>query len=129
MIRTLRKIDIDLQKEVHEDMLANFSKYPKNWGAKRTDRSIDHRRVPNLQTYFKRHGASLPITSKAADYQVGDLVAWDLTGKGLWHIGVVVENPATPGSPWIVHNIGAGPVLQDCLFDWKIIGHYRVKAQ
>jgi uncharacterized protein YijF (DUF1287 family) len=129
VIRTLRKIDIDLQKEVHEDMRANFSNYPKNWAAKRPDRSIDHRRVPNLQTYFKRHGASLPISSKPADYHVGDLVAWDLTGRSLWHIGVVVESPEAPGSPWIVHNIGAGPVLQDCLFDWKIVGHYRLKVK
>ncbi len=129
VIRTLREVGIDLQKEVHEDMRANFSKYPKNWGAKRPDRNIDHRRVPNLQRYLERRGARLPVTGKASDYRVGDLVAWDLTGRGLWHIGVVVENPDAPGRPWIVHNIGAGPVLQDCLFDWKVIGHYRLEAK
>jgi len=81
-----------------------------------------------LQTYFKRHGVSLPVSRVAIDYRAGDLVAWDLTGKGLWHIGVVVSAPAGGDKPWIVHNIGAGPVLQDCLFDWKIIGHYRLDS-
>jgi len=125
VIRAYRKLGLDLQKLVHEDMRAHFSKYPTHWGMKRTDRNIDHRRVPNLQRFFARHGAELEITSDRADYLPGDLVAWDLTGKSLWHIGVVVENPEQPGRPWIVHNIGAGPVLQDCLFDWKVIGHYR----
>jgi len=127
VIRTLRTaVGIDLQKEVHEDMRANFSKYPKNWGAKRADKHIDHRRVPNLQRYFERHGARLEITKNAADYKPGDLVAWDLTGRGLWHIGVVVSHPEKK-TPWIVHNIGAGPELEDCLFNWKVIGHYRLK--
>ncbi len=127
VIRTLRAVGIDLQKEVHEDMRANFSKYPKNWGARRPDRNIDHRRVPNLQRYFERKGASLPVTDDGRAYLPGDLVAWDLTGRGLWHIGVVVAAPeGRGGRPWIVHNIGAGPVLQDGLFDWKVIGHYRL---
>lgn len=126
VVRTLRAVGIDLQKEVHEDMRANFSAYPNHWGARRPDRNIDHRRVPNLQRYFERQGASLPVGEDAGDYQPGDLVAWDLTGKGLWHIGVVVAHPQR-GGRWIVHNIGAGPVLQDCLFDWKVIGHYRLK--
>ena len=128
VIRTLRKVGIDLQKEVHLDMRANFSAYPKKWGAKRPDRNIDHRRVPNLQRYFERHGAARGVTGDAKNYLPGDLVAWDLTGRGLWHIGIVVDNPTAPGQPAIVHNIGSGPVLQDCLFDWKIIGHYRLKT-
>jgi uncharacterized protein YijF (DUF1287 family) len=126
VIRTLRAaVGIDLQKEVHEDMKANFAKYPKNWSAKCPDKHIDHRRVPNLQRYFERQGAKLEITEKMEDYKPGDLVAWDLTGKGLWHIGVVVAHPDTK-KPWIVHNIGAGPELENCLFSWKIIGHYRL---
>ena len=113
VIRTLRAaLGFDLQKEVHEDMRTNFSKYPKNWGAARPDKHIDHRRVPNLQRYFERHGMALPVSDKASDYLPGDLVAWNLNGKALWHIGVVVEHPTKRG-PWIVHNIGAGPVLQD----------------
>ena len=128
VIRSLRKVGIDLQKEVHQDMRAHFSAYPKNWGAKRPDRNIDHRRVPNLQRYLERHGAALGVTDDAKNYLPGDLVAWDLTGRGLWHIGIVVDNPMAPGKTAIVHNIGSGPVLQDCLFDWKIIGHYRLKT-
>jgi uncharacterized protein YijF (DUF1287 family) len=128
VVRTLRKVGVDLQKAVHEDMRAHFSEYPKNWGAKRPDKNIDHRRVPNLQRYFERRGASLPVTDKAGDYLPGDLVAWDLTGRGLWHIGVVVEDPAATGRPWIVHNIGAGPQLEDRLFEWKVVGHYRLRG-
>ena len=91
VIRAYRKLGIDLQVLVHEDMRKNFSKYPKNWGLKRTDRNIDHRRVPNLQRYFKRMGASLPISDDVEDYRVGDVVAWDLNGRGLTHIGIVVR--------------------------------------
>jgi uncharacterized protein YijF (DUF1287 family) len=125
VIRSYRKLGLDLQKLVHEDMVAHFSQYPKIWGMKRTDRNIDHRRVPNLQKFFARHDAELKVTKDRADYLPGDLVAWDLNGKSLWHIGIVVEKPGVAGSRWIVHNIGNGPQVQDCLFDWTIIGHYR----
>jgi len=129
VIRAYRAVGLDLQRLVHEDMKAHFSAYPKLWGLSRTDRSIDHRRVPNLQTLFRRRGAALPVTDTAKDYLPGDLVAWDLTGNGLWHIGLVVPPPGSDdmktGSTWIVHNIGAGPQREDRLFEWKIIGHYR----
>ena len=125
IIRAYRKLDVDLQKEVHEDMKANFSKYPKIWGLKSTDKNIDHRRVPNLMTYFKRKGATKPITKNADDYLQGDVVAWNL-GGAITHIGIVVNKKSTNGKRnLIVHNIGAGQVLEDCLFKFKIIGHYR----
>jgi len=127
VIRAYRKTGIDLQKEVHVDMKANFSKYPKIWGLKSTDRNIDHRRVPNLMMYFKRKGASQPITKNASDYKPGDVVAWNL-GGAITHIGVVVNKKTSDGKRYkIVHNIGAGQVLEDCLFKFKIIGHYRFK--
>ncbi|MGI9543234.1 MAG: DUF1287 domain-containing protein, partial [Cyclobacteriaceae bacterium] len=107
VIRSYRQLDIDLQAEVHEDMKANFSKYPKNWGLSSTDRNIDHRRVPNLMTYFKRQGASKPVTDQARDYNPGDLVTWDL-GGGITHIGIVVDQKSVNGHPLIVHNIGRG---------------------
>ncbi len=119
VIRAYRKAGIDLQKEVHEDMKANFGLYPKKWGRRTPDTNIDHRRVPNLMTFFSRKGKSLPVTRGKADYEAGDLVTWDLNGRGLTHIGVVV-----PGG-LIVHNIGAGPQKEDVLFSWKITGHYR----
>ncbi len=125
IIRAYRKIGIDLQKKVHEDMKANFSAYPKIWGLKTTDKNIDHRRVPNLMTYFKRKGAQKPITKNAVDYLPGDVVCWRLSG-GATHIGIVVNRKSANGKQnMIVHNIGAGQVLEDCLFDFKIIGHYR----
>lgn len=127
IIRAYRKLGIDLQKEVHEDMAANFSKYPKTWGLSKTDKNIDHRRVPNLMVFFKRHGEVLAITNKAEDYLPGDIVCWNLGGN-ITHIGIVVNKKSTDGKRnMIVHNIGAGQVMEDCLFEFKIIGHYRYK--
>ncbi|UKM64635.1 DUF1287 domain-containing protein [Flavobacteriaceae bacterium GSB9] len=125
IIRAYRKLGIDLQQEVHEDMKSNFKVYPKIWGLKKTDKNIDHRRVPNLMTYFKRQQAELQITNKAKDYKPGDVVAWNL-GGAITHIGIVVNKKSSDGKRYlIVHNIGNGQVLEDCLFDFKIIGHYR----
>lgn len=125
IIRAYRKLGIDLQKEVHEDMKANFSKYPDNWGLTRTDTNIDHRRVPNLMVFFARHGETLPITNDPEDYAPGDIVCWNLRG-GVTHIGIVsAKQPLLGKRHMIIHNIGLGQVLEDCLFDWKIIGHYR----
>lgn len=125
IIRAYRKLGIDLQKEVHEDMKANFGLYPKMWGLSRPDRNIDHRRVPNLMTFFSRHGVVKPITTRAKDYEPGDIVCWNL-GGGLTHIGIVSNKKSADGQRYlIVHNIGAGQVLEDCLFSYTIIGHYQ----
>ena len=131
IIRTLRVIDIDLQKLVHEDMRANFSAYPKLWGLSRPDRNIDHRRVPNLEAFLKRRGAELPPSLKPADYQPGDIVAWNLRGDAgfLPHIGIVTDKIGDSGWPLIVHNIGAGPELEDVLFSWPMTGRYRVTSE
>lgn len=131
VIRSLRNAyDVDLQKRVHEDMKANFDAYPKNWGLMRTDWNIDHRRVPNLETYFKREGYALPITKQAADYQPGDIVSWRLDGNtgrgGLPHIGIVSDRLGVTGHPLIIHNIGGGVEESDMLFDHRITGHFRV---
>lgn len=125
VIRAYRKIGIDLQKKVHDDMSSNFSVYPKLWGLKGTDKNIDHRRVPNLMTFFKRQGAEKSITTTAKDYQPGDIVCWNLGGS-VTHIGIVSTKKSVDGNRYlIIHNIGAGQVLEDCLFDFKIIGHFR----
>jgi uncharacterized protein len=125
VIRAYRAIGIDLQKEVHEDMAANFSAYPRKWGRLGPDPNIDHRRVPNLMVFFSRKGENPPITNRAEDYAPGDLVTWDL-GGGLTHIGMVVDRKTLLSRRYmIVHNIGAGPKMEDVLFNWKITGHYR----
>lgn len=125
VIRAYRKLGVDLQQRVHEDMKAHFNQYPKNWGLTTTDKNIDHRRVPNLMVFFKRQGAELEITHHAKDYLPGDVVAWSL-GGGLTHIGIVVDKKSNDGNRHlIVHNIGSGQVLEDCLFNYKVIGHYR----
>jgi len=126
VIRSFRAAGVDLQKEVHEDMGANFSAYPQKWGLVKTDSNIDHRRVPNLQKYFDRRGKSVPITSNGGDYRPGDVVSWDLDGKGMTHIGVVSNLWNDRQKRYlIIHNIGAGVHAEDRLFDWKITGHYR----
>jgi uncharacterized protein YijF (DUF1287 family) len=125
VIRAYRKLGIDLQKEVHEDMKGNFKQYPKNWGMSAPDKNIDHRRVPNLMVFFTRNGTVKKISQDPRDYTAGDIVCWNLEG-GLTHIGLVVKNKSANGKRnLIVHNIGAGQVLEDCLFSYKIIGHYR----
>jgi hypothetical protein len=117
--------NLDLQKEVHEDMKSNFKVYPKKWGLKKTDPNIDHRRVPNLMTFFTRKGKALPVTTNSADYKPGDIVAWDM-GGGITHIGLVSsEWDETVGRYKITHNVGWGVAIEDRLHDWKIIGHYR----
>jgi uncharacterized protein YijF (DUF1287 family) len=126
VIRAFRRAGVDLQKEVHEDMAKNFSLYPNKWGLKSSDSNIDHRRVPNLQTFFTRRGKSLAITGRGEDYKPGDVVAWDLDRKGMTHIGLVsnVYNETTERY-LIIHNIGGGTQMEDKVFDWKIIGLYR----
>jgi uncharacterized protein len=125
IVRAYRSLGIDLQQRVHEDMKANFHLYPNHWGLSRPDPNIDHRRVPNLQTYFSRHGTSLPVSLEADRFRTGDIVTWDL-GRGIGHIGIVVHQLSRDGKrPMLVHNIGAGQVMEDCLFSWRMTGHYR----
>lgn len=125
IIRSYRRLGVDLQLLVHEDMAAHFDDYPKMWGLRRPDTNIDHRRVYNLMAFFRRSGASLPLTDGDHSFTRGDLVAWDL-GGGIGHIGIVSRNRTVDRSrPLIIHNIGSGPVEEDCLERWTIIGHFR----
>lgn len=130
VIRTYRSLGVDLQSLVHDDISANFSAYPSSriWGLTRPDANIDHRRVPNLQAFFSRHGEKVAISNDAEDYLPGDLVTWMLPGN-LPHIGIVTDqiSPETK-RPMVVHNIGSGPKLQDMLFDFTISGHYRFET-
>jgi uncharacterized protein YijF (DUF1287 family) len=125
IVRAFRQGGIDLQKEVHDDMKDNFSAYPSKWGLNKPDANIDHRRVPNLMTYFTRRGKSLPTGGRSETFLPGDIVTWDL-GLGTDHIGMVVNVWYKPSQRYlIVHNIGAGTRMEDALFAWKITGHYR----
>ena len=122
IIRALRLQGVDLQKLIHEDMKKNFAVYPKKWGLKSTDRNIDHRRVPNIMTYFNRQGYEI----KDKNYKAGDIVTWDL-GKGLVHIGIISNQKSSVNStPLVIHNIGSGTQENNILFDYKITGHYRI---
>ncbi len=124
VIRSFRALGIDLQQLVHEDMKRNFRRYPKIWGLKRPDPNIDHRRVPNLETFLTRQGAELALTSDPAAFLPGDVVTWRLPGN-LPHMGIVTTQTAPSGNPLISHNIGAGPQIEDMLFAYKMTGHFR----
>ncbi|WP_125722305.1 DUF1287 domain-containing protein [Flavobacterium ustbae] len=127
IIRSYRILNIDLQKEIHEDIIENFSLYPnlKKWGMTKTDTNIDHRRVPNLEVFFERKGIKLPVTQNAKEYKTGELVTWMINDK-LPHIGIVTNKKSKDGKRnLIVHNVGNGQVLEDCLFEYKIVGHFK----
>ncbi len=125
VIRAYRKLGIDLQKEVHLDMRSNFKLYPTRYGLKRPDTNIDHRRVPNLMTFFSRKGITLSKSTNPNDYKPGDIVCWELERK-LTHIGIVIKTKSEDNlRHLIVHNIGAGQVTEDCLLKYKVIGHFR----
>ena len=134
IIRSLRAAyGFDLQQVVHEDMAANFSAYPAIWGHTKTDKNIDHRRVPNLEIYFYRMDQALPITTRSEDYKPGDLVSWRLDGNtgtgGPAHIGIVSDRLGVTGTPLIIHNIGGGVEESDMLFDHQITGHFRLRPE
>ena len=125
VVRAFRRAGIDLQKEVHEDMVSARSEYSTRWNARDTDSNIDHRRVLNLMTYFTRQGKSLPASTERADYLPGDIIAWQLS-DGVEHIGILTNLASQPDKLYLViHNIGAGARIEDVLLNWKIIGHYR----
>lgn len=126
VIRSYRVVGVDLQKEVHEDMVHNFSAYPRKWrwGSGKPDSNIDHRRVPNLMVFFQRKGESLPTSARSEDYSPGDLVTYDLGGN-VPHLAIVVDRKGSSGSYMVEHNIGQAPKIEDVLFNWKITGHCR----
>lgn len=126
IIRAMRRAyNFDLQKRVHEDMKMNFSKYPQNWGLKRPDRNIDHRRVPNLQAFFTRQGWALEVSDKPEAYRPGDIVTC-LVPPNLPHIMIVSDKKSRDGIPLVIHNIGAGTQEENRLFDFKLTGRYRL---
>jgi len=125
VVRVYRAVGVDLQREVHEDMRTAFAEYPDRWGLTQPDPSIDHRRVPNLRRFWERQGAELPVSHEAADYRPGDLVTWILWGYQP-HVGIITDHRSIDDErPLVAHNIGAGPQLEDMLFDYPITGHYR----
>lgn len=126
VVRALREQGQDLQKAVHDDMARDFGAYPKKWGLKKPDANIDHRRVLNLMTYFRRQGFAQAVTNRAENFAAGDIVAWDL-GGGITHIGIVSDRRSAQRTPLVMHNIGRGTQEEDILLRYQIIGHYRWK--
>jgi uncharacterized protein len=124
VVRSYRAVNADLQQLLHDDMRAHFSAYPTRWGLTKPDANIDHRRVPNLETFFRRHGGQLAVTNNGADYQPGDVVTWLIDDRP--HTGIVTNKKVDDADRFlIVHNVGAGTQLEDVLFEWPIVGHYH----
>ncbi len=125
VVRAFRQAGLDLQQEIHEDLLES----PRSYGATEPDTSIDHRRVRNLMTWFERHGVELG-TAPADDWQPGDLVFWATDRPG-WpnHVGIVSDRRAPSGRWMVVHHFKASPTgagaEEDVLTRWPIEGHYR----
>ena len=108
IIRAYRDaFEFDFQEHVHRDMAANFAQYPKRWGLTRTDRNIDHRRVPNIETWLVRHGHELA----ANDWQPGVMITCRVGGT-LPHIGILSSRKDARGRWKAIHNIGLG-TLED----------------
>ncbi len=126
VVRAFRNAGIDLQVLVHEDLKRSPAAYPRSWGMRGPDRNIDHRRVPNLATFFARHGTVLPLSRDGSDYRPGEVVVWRLP-SGLPHIGLVSAR-VERGRPLVLHNIGTGTVFEDVLFTWAMTGRYRYPA-
>lgn len=128
VVRALRVLGLDIQKEMHEDIARHFPAYPcrRIWGQKRPDKNIDHRRVPNQEVFFKRRGWSRPITSNPQDYLPGDIVTC-LLGDSIPHVMIVSNRKSAEGIPLCIHNIGMGTQEEDCLFDFRLTGHFRPK--
>lgn len=126
VIRAYRQLGVDLQVLVHEDMKRAWAAYPKTWGLREADPNIDHRRVPNLATFLKRHGQALPVGSDPAAFRPGDIVTWQLP-SGVPHIGIVDTARSPRGVPLVVHNVGDGTQLEDRLFEYRLTGHYRYR--
>lgn len=124
IIRAYRLQNIDLQQLVNHDMKSNWSSYPKTWGLKSTDKNIDHRRVPNLEVFFARHGQTLSITDKSS-FQAGDVVTWRLPNGNLPHTGIVSDKTAADGTPLIIHNIGRGTQEENILFTYPMTKNFR----
>ncbi len=131
VIRSFRAIGIDLQSLIHEDMSSTFNAYPKLWSLSEPDKNIDHRRVPNLMAYFSRKHFVMPMSTDALDYAPCDIVAWDL-GRGVTHIGVVSDvypsGSDSTSRPAMIHHIGGHPSMEDVLFSWRMIGHFRTHS-
>lgn len=125
LTRALREQGLDLQQALHEDMRTHFARYPHTWGLRAPDANIDHRRVPNLMTFFARRGWGQPITARPEDYRPGDVVTWNL-GGGVTHVGLVSDRKGAADRPLVLHNIGRGTQEEDVLFAWKVTGHYRL---
>lgn len=126
VVRAFRSaLGVDLQQQLHEDMVPNRKAYPKKWGQGRADANIDHRRVLNLMTFFGRKGRAIPVTTNRVDYLPGDVVSWTLPGN-LPHMGIVSDRvDGSTQNPLIIHNIGAGAQENDILFSYPIVGHAR----
>jgi uncharacterized protein len=131
VVRCYRKLGIDLQREIHEDMEKSFRVYPQLWDAQTPDANIDHRRVPNLRRFFSNKGTTLSTGNDPSYYKPGDIVVWALANSADMHTGIIVPGPIGSGqTPWVVHHpAGGGVKWEDAIFQYQILGHFRFPGE
>ncbi len=124
VIRALRNAGIDLQKEVHDDILRAPQAYPM---VEKVDTSINHRRVRTLLPWFVRHWKTLPPTAR---YLPGDVVFFDTfpQREGPDHLGIVSDTISSTGHPMIINNWtdGATDAEMDLLAFVPVTHHFRL---
>ena len=129
IIRCYRKIGIDLQKEVHEDMVGEFPALSAIVGAPRTRLPTSTTAASPISSASSNARAKRSLASREpADYRPGDIVIWSLANADK-HIGIVVPGPGNrAGEAWVVHNMGTGMKWEGVLFDFKVEAHFRYPA-
>jgi uncharacterized protein YijF (DUF1287 family) len=131
--RALKNAGYDLKAMVDRDIQKNASEYPR---VDRPDPNIDFRRVPNLQSFFRRHAQSL--TKEIIPWNVANLQEWQggdivIFGRPYQHIAVVSDCRRKDGVPYIIHNRSPYTMEEDALLYWNsrlspIVGHYRWRS-
>jgi uncharacterized protein YijF (DUF1287 family) len=125
VIRSLRNAGVDLQRAVHEDILAAPRAYPM---VEKIDPSINHRRVRTILPWFKRHWATLPEGERMLP---GDVVFFDTfpSKPGPDHLGVVSDTVGPHGMPMVINNWtdGAVDAEMDLLSFVPVTHHFRSK--
>ena len=136
LVRCLRDVGLDLQQMIHMDRVAHPKRYPLHlWAQKRPDKSIDHRRIPNLYAFMKTHlqplGVLADSATKRAAFLPGDVIFWS-TGQGgglPGLVGLVSDRRAPSGLPIVITLLPEDQEMTDrhLLTDWPLIAHFRLK--
>jgi uncharacterized protein YijF (DUF1287 family) len=115
IVRAVRNAGVDLQRELHQDILRARASYPMIKA--RPDPQIDQRRVATLLPYFKRHWEqhSARIDDPADPLRPGDVLFMDTfpSRSGPDHVGIVSDTIGPDGLPMVINNWTNGTVTAE----------------